>query len=209
MAEEKVFRNNGQECQLIPWNEPSLLLEYKLTNNVGTSIQATLKLCWEYAQSHHGLESLKVGFECPENVEIDESTLPVIIVEDSMGPGFMGQGPMGPGMRPRIGMNPMIPPAGPMGPGGPMGMGGPHGPMRMQAPGPNNPPLPGQMAMVGPQAQNVPRRFKVDGSFIQNKNQFQVKIQKRYQTGSNYLKIGMEISLIQIDSLPTIKDLND
>ena len=83
MAEEdNIFRNNGQEFCYIPLNEPGLLSKYTLTNSFGTSIEATIELCYKDSQSEFDPQFLKIGFECPKNMEIDDSTLPVMIIED-------------------------------------------------------------------------------------------------------------------------------
>ena len=218
MAEEdNIFRNNGQEFCYIPLNEPGLLSKYTLTNSCGTTVEATIELCYKDSQSEFDPQFLKIGFECPKNMEIDDSTLPVMIIEDySPIMGQMIPGHIGPGGMPRMRIQ---------GPGGPLPPPLQGQMMRMRHPGPQpippsgpyiapmpGAPMPGQMAMGGPQSQSGSRRFRVDGSFIRNKNQFQVKIQKndqtpRYNTGPRKMVIGMEISLIQVDSLPSIKDL--
>ena len=94
-----IFYNDGQEFNVfgLPFNGgyepglPGISFDYMLTTNTGTSVQAKVELCLVNTTSY-GCPSVQLTFECPEYMELDYSTFPVVIVEELMVPG---QGPMG------------------------------------------------------------------------------------------------------------------
>ena len=162
VEENNVFRNNGQEFDVssIPIGDPGLSLQYSLKNNAGITIEATLNLCFvndpnssnqrdflaRFSNPETGPRTLptniKITFECPDHIKMDDSTVQEIIFEETLGA---------------------------------------HG------------------------QQGYTQRYEIDGRNLSGKNKFTCKVY--CPEFSQKIKIGMKITLVPLNLLPSIKDL--